>query len=115
MRLVEAFHGRRPWPDFELHGRPWGSSPEREERGKGRGHGYGEEEGMEGRQGAARGAQSPAHAWLILCGPGCVRDCCVRKKEREERKRKERKREKEKKRKNEKLLNLEILGEKNIR
>jgi hypothetical protein len=115
MTLVRALHGRAamagdgaPWPAMgELAGEG--------RKGEGQGHGYGEEEGMEGRQGAARGAQSPAHAWLILCGPGCVRDCCVRKKEREERKRKERKREKEKKRKNEKLLNLEILGEKNKR
>jgi hypothetical protein len=37
--LVRALPGRRPWLDFELHGRPWGSSPERRERGKGRGRG----------------------------------------------------------------------------
>jgi hypothetical protein len=39
--LVRALPGRRPWLDFELHGRPWGSSPERRERGKGRGRGGG--------------------------------------------------------------------------
>jgi hypothetical protein len=27
MALVRALRGRRPWPDFELHGRPGGSSP----------------------------------------------------------------------------------------
>jgi hypothetical protein len=37
MALVRALHGRRPWSEFELHGRPCGSSSERGERWKGRG------------------------------------------------------------------------------
>jgi hypothetical protein len=48
--------GGQPWPELELHGQPWGRSPEREERGKGKGEGQGqgglhggEEEGREGR------------------------------------------------------------------
>jgi hypothetical protein len=50
--LVRALHGRRPWPDFELHGRRlWGLIGE-EERGRGgergRARGCGEEEGREG-------------------------------------------------------------------
>jgi hypothetical protein len=50
-----------------------------EERDRGRS--CGEEEGRQGRHGgAARGALSPARAWLLLCAPGPVRDCCVRKK-----------------------------------
>jgi hypothetical protein len=55
------------------------------------------EEAMEGAMGGrvARGARSAARALLLLCSPGPVRDCCVRKKG----KRRERKREKERKRK----------------
>jgi hypothetical protein len=50
--LVRVLHGRRPWPDFELHGRRlWGLIGE-EERGRGgergRARGCGEEEGREG-------------------------------------------------------------------
>jgi hypothetical protein len=52
--------------------------------------------------GAARGAQSPA--WQLLCAPGPVHDCCVRKKgKRRERKRKDTKREKQKERKKGKI------------
>jgi hypothetical protein len=106
--LFEAFHGRRTWPDFELHGWPWGSTLEREERGKGRGDWHGARLRGGGREGgvswggAARGAQSPA--WQLLCAPGPVHDCCVRKKgKRRERKRKDTKREKQKERKKGKI------------
>jgi hypothetical protein len=50
MSLCEALHGRRPWPELELHGPAMGSSPEREKRGK--------EEGER-----ERGAQLGGVAW----------------------------------------------------
>jgi hypothetical protein len=38
--LCEALHGRRPWPELELHGPAMGSSQERGgEGGEGRGEG----------------------------------------------------------------------------
>jgi hypothetical protein len=34
MSLCEALHGRRPWPELELHGPAMRNSPERGKRGK---------------------------------------------------------------------------------
>jgi hypothetical protein len=91
LSLVRALHKRRPWSDFELHGWPWGSSPEREERVKGRGEGQRPRLWGGGKEGGPpwRGA-----AWRRGLGANAARSLLslfVRKKERRERKRKENK------------------------
>jgi hypothetical protein len=78
--------GGQPWPEMELHGRPWGSSSERGGEGETAG-------GYRRRLGAAV-------LWFDLPVPWG---------------RKEREEKKKRKEKIEKLLSLEILGEKNIR
>jgi hypothetical protein len=99
MALVRALHVRRPWPDFELHGRPWGSLPEREERGKGRGEGQErgckEEEGWEGRHGEGLhgGEDSVLVLVLVLLLGRC--SLCSCKLLHEEERRKERRQMKE--------------------
>jgi hypothetical protein len=45
--LVRSLRVRWPWPNFELHRRPWGRSPEREEMGEGRGRGGARGHGVE--------------------------------------------------------------------
>jgi hypothetical protein len=89
MALIRALYGRQPWPDIELHGRPWGLAGEegrgREERGNCRG----------AAAGRRKGGRAGRHG--VPAGGGSVPYCCsfclfVRKKER-----RERNREKEKK------------------
>jgi hypothetical protein len=97
MALVRALHVRRPWPDFELDGRPWGSLPEREERGKGRGEGQGrgckEEEGWEGRHGEGlHGGEDSVLVLVLLLGRCSLCSC---KLLHEEERRKERRQMKE--------------------
>jgi hypothetical protein len=106
MAFVRALHGRCPWPELELHGRPWGSSPERGETGNGRGRGRGGTMGR-GCYGGARGLLLCARAFCVCC---CV--LCVRKRRKARRKRKGRKRKEEKMKK---IPNLKIFREKNNR
>jgi hypothetical protein len=57
--------GGQPWPELELHGQPWGSSPER--KGKG--------EGEEGEGGGAPWGLGPA-APLSVEGAPAFCKCC---------------------------------------
>jgi hypothetical protein len=104
--LVRALHGRQPWTDFELHDRPWGSSPEREEKGKGRGRGGRHGEGLLG-----AGAR-PMAAWFgptaALCAVCVRKKTAGRKEKRREGKEKKKGRKKRKGRKWENFSNLEI-------
>jgi hypothetical protein len=101
--------GGQPWPELELHGQPWGSSPER--KGKG--------EGEEGEGGGAGGAPwgLGLAAPLSVEGAPAFCKCCSHllyvRRRREGGKREEKE---NKKRKNvEKYPNLKIFGEKNKR
>jgi hypothetical protein len=61
--------GRQPWPELELHGRPWGAR-QRGEIGE-----KGERGGARGGPWAGRAARNAgaARAWLLLCGCSPVR------------------------------------------
>jgi hypothetical protein len=91
--------GGQPWPEWELHGRPWGLAGE-EGRGKGRGrHGKG---GC--RRGApwggAAGAKGTRGCSVRFAREGLLSACCVvREEEEEEREKKKKRKEKKKKKK----------------
>jgi hypothetical protein len=71
MRLFEAPHGRRPWPDFKLHGRSWELTGEGKENGKerrGRGRGLGVlQGGAMVRMGGWQGVGSSVLVSLLYC------------------------------------------------
>jgi hypothetical protein len=102
MRLCDALHRRRLWPDSKLHESSWrarrrGEEGEgQEERGRGRAWGVGHMAG--GAMGmAAWSSWLPLHA--LCCSFSARGLLCVREKKRGKKKREEKEKEKEKERK----------------
>jgi hypothetical protein len=92
MSLCEAHHGRRPWPDLNLHESSWELTGEGKEKGKER----------RGTRGAARGRPWALQGLLCSVREG---NSGERKEKEKERRRKER-RKRKKEGKKEKSMNF---------
>jgi hypothetical protein len=102
MSLVRALHGRHPWPELELQGQSWGSSPKRGERENGRGEG-----GMTwGRHGEGLLWRSSVAAPLSVLLP-LMRSVCERKTGRRKEEGERRRKRKEKNGKKFKIENFQ--------
>jgi hypothetical protein len=94
MRLCGTLHGRRAWPELELHGRSWKCSLERGEEGAARAP-RGEGGLQEGEPWGGLSLSPAVHE--LLCSPFCADREVEEGKKREKEKKEKGKKEKEKK------------------